>query len=72
MTEPRAMAEHGSRIITALERAWAAIQDQHPDVRGVVGFAGKDFEAFLTGHLKINTTQSSSRACGPRQGRVRS
>jgi hypothetical protein len=45
------MAEHGSRIIAALERAWAAIQDQHPDVRGVVGFAGKDFEAFLTGHL---------------------
>ena len=32
MTETRAIAEHGSRIIAALERAWAAIQDQHPDV----------------------------------------
>ena len=32
MTEPRTIAEHGSRIIAALERAWAAIQDQHPDV----------------------------------------
>ena len=24
--------QHGSRIIAALEHAWAAIQDQHPDV----------------------------------------
>jgi hypothetical protein len=32
MTEARAIAEHGSRIIAALERAWAAIQDQHPEV----------------------------------------
>ena len=27
MTEARAIAEHGSRTIAALERAWAAIQD---------------------------------------------
>jgi hypothetical protein len=30
MTEPRTIAEHGSRTIAALEHAWAAIQDQHP------------------------------------------
>ena len=36
MTEPRTIAEHGSRIIAALERAWAAIQDRHPDVPDVV------------------------------------
>ena len=36
MTEARAIEQHGSRIIAALERAWAAIQDQHPDVPDVV------------------------------------
>ena len=36
MAEPRTIAEHGSRIIAALKRAWAAIQDQHPDVPDVV------------------------------------
>jgi hypothetical protein len=35
MTEARTIAEHGSRIIAALERAWAAIQGQHPDVPDV-------------------------------------
>ena len=40
MTETRAIAEHGSRIIAALERAWAAIQDQHPDVPDVVIVTG--------------------------------
>ena len=40
MTETRAIEEHGSRIITALERAWAAIQDRHPDVPGVVIMTG--------------------------------
>ena len=40
MAEARAIAEHGSRIITALERAWAAIQDQHPDVPDVVIVTG--------------------------------
>ena len=40
MTEPRTIAEHGSRIIAALERAWAAIQDQHPDVPDVVIVTG--------------------------------
>ena len=32
--------EHGSRIIAALEHAWAAIQDQHPDVPDVVIVTG--------------------------------
>ena len=40
MTEPRTIAEHGSRIIAALEHAWAAIQDQHPDVPDVVIVTG--------------------------------
>ena len=40
MTEPRAIEQHGSRIITALEHAWAAIQDRHPDVPGVVIITG--------------------------------
>ena len=40
MTEPRTIAEHGSRIIAALEHAWAAIQDQHPDVPDVVLITG--------------------------------
>ena len=40
MTQPRAIEQHGSRIIAALERAWAAIQDQHPDVPNVVIVTG--------------------------------
>ena len=40
MTELRTIAEHGSRTIAALERAWAAIQDQHPDVPDVVIVTG--------------------------------
>ena len=40
MTGPRTIAEHGSRTIAALERAWAAIQDQHPDVPDVVIVTG--------------------------------
>ena len=40
MTEARAIAEHGSRIIAARERAWAAIQDQHPDVPDAVIITG--------------------------------
>ncbi|MFD0409972.1 hypothetical protein [Kitasatospora sp. NPDC127116] len=32
--------EHGSRIIAALEAAWAAIQAQHPDVPNVVMITG--------------------------------
>jgi hypothetical protein len=33
-------AEHGSRIIGALERAWAAIQDRNPEVPDVVIVTG--------------------------------
>ena len=40
MTDPRAIAEHGSRIIAALEHAWAAIRDTHPDVPDVVIVTG--------------------------------
>ena len=40
MTEPRVIEQHGSRIIGALEQAWAAIQDQHPDVPDVVIVTG--------------------------------
>ena len=40
MTEPRTIAAHGSRIIAALERVWAAIQDRHPDVPDVVIVTG--------------------------------
>ena len=40
MTDPRAIEQHGSRIISALEHAWAAIQDQHPDVPDVVIVTG--------------------------------
>ena len=40
MTEPRTIAEHGRRTIAALERAWAAIQDQHPYVPDVVIVTG--------------------------------
>ena len=40
MAEPKVSEQHGSRIIAALEHAWAAIQDQHPDVPGVVIVTG--------------------------------
>ena len=40
MTDPRTIEQHGSRIIAALEHAWAAIQDQHPDVPDVVIVTG--------------------------------
>ena len=40
MAEARTIAEHGSRIIAALKRAWVAIQDQHPDVPDVVLITG--------------------------------
>ena len=40
MDEPKVIEQHGRRIITALEHAWAAIQDQHPDVPGVVIVTG--------------------------------
>ena len=40
MTDPRIIEQHGSRIIAALERAWAAIQDLHPDVPDVVIVTG--------------------------------
>ena len=36
----RQAREHGSRIITALERAWAAIQARHPEVPDVVIVTG--------------------------------
>ena len=42
MTEARAIAEHGSRIIAAPKRAWAAIQDQHPDVPDAVIITGAE------------------------------
>jgi hypothetical protein len=32
--------EHGSRIIVALEQAWAAVQDRHPEVPNVVIVTG--------------------------------
>jgi len=32
--------EHGSRIITALERAWSAIREQHPGIPAVVIITG--------------------------------
>ena len=38
--DPRAIEQHGSRIIAALEHAWAAIQDAHPDVPDVVIVTG--------------------------------
>ena len=40
MAQPRSIEPHGSRIIIALEHAWAAIQDQHPDVPDVVIVTG--------------------------------
>jgi hypothetical protein len=40
MTKPRTIEQHGSRIIAALEHAWAAIQDRHPDVPDVVIVTG--------------------------------
>ena len=40
MTDPRTIDQHGSRIIAALEHAWAAIQDSHPDVPDVVIVTG--------------------------------
>ena len=40
MTDPRTLEQHGSRIIAALEHAWAAIQDAHPDVPDVVIVTG--------------------------------
>ena len=52
MTEPRTIAEHGSRIIAALERAWAAIQDRHPDVPDavIVTGAGSNQKGTLEGY----------------------
>src|SRR5215472_3821671 len=40
MADSRTIEQHGSRIIAALEHAWAAIQDQHPDVPDVVIVTG--------------------------------
>ena len=40
MTDPRTIEQHGSPIIAALEHAWAAIQDTHPDVPDVVIVTG--------------------------------
>jgi hypothetical protein len=40
MTNPKTIEQHGSRIIAALEGAWAAIQDTHPDVPNVVIVTG--------------------------------
>jgi hypothetical protein len=40
MADPRTIEQHGSRIIAALEHAWAAIQDAHPDVPDVVIVTG--------------------------------
>ena len=36
MTSPTIAGQHGSRIITALEHAWTAIQNLHPDIPDVV------------------------------------
>lgn len=36
----RQVREHGSRIITALERSWLAIQARHPEVPDVVIVTG--------------------------------
>jgi hypothetical protein len=33
---PQAAREYGSQIITALEQAWAAIRDQHPEIPDVI------------------------------------
>jgi hypothetical protein len=40
MAEPKVTEQHGSRIIAALEHAWAAIQDAHPDVPDLVIVTG--------------------------------
>ena len=40
MTSPKIIEQHGSRIIAALEHAWAAVQDTHPDVPDVVIVTG--------------------------------
>ena len=61
MTEPRTIEQHGSRIIAALERAWAAIQDQHPDVPDVVIVTG-------AGSNQKGTPEGYRRGCGKRIG----
>ena len=38
--EDQAAREYGSQIITALEQAWAAIRDQHPEIPDVVIVTG--------------------------------
>ena len=38
--EDEAAREYGSQIITALEQAWAAIRDQHPEIPDVVIVTG--------------------------------
>ena len=39
-TTDEAAREYGSQIITALEQAWAAIRDQHPEIPNVVIVTG--------------------------------
>jgi hypothetical protein len=39
-TPDEAAGEYGSQIITALEQAWAAIRDQHPEIPDVVVVTG--------------------------------
>jgi hypothetical protein len=39
-TTDEAAGEYGSQIITALEQAWAAIRDQHPEIPDVVAVTG--------------------------------
>jgi hypothetical protein len=39
---PQAAREYGSQIITALEQAWAAIRDQHPEIPDVVIVTGQE------------------------------
>jgi hypothetical protein len=63
MTEARTIEQHGSRIIAALEHAWAAIQDQHPDVPDAVIITGP--RPARKAHLRATSCAGTTGGAGP-------
>ena len=62
--------EYGSQIITALEQAWAAVRDQHPDMPDVVIVTGAGSHQKGTTRGLPATRPPLARAVGDRPGRA--
>ena len=69
-TTDEAAREYGSQIITALEQAWAAIRDQHPEIPDVVIVtgAGSNQKGIPEGYRAARPPLA--RAVGDRPGRA--